>query len=78
MYYVNLTLKENGNFGLYLLDEKVTRVRDGSPASKSKIEAGDRMFAINGKIIKNKDDINSLLQRSGSFLGLTLYRRGKI
>ena len=78
MYHVNLTVGENGNFGINVLDEKVTKVRDGSPASKSKIEAGDRIFAINRKIIENKGEIYSLLLTSGSFVELSLYRRGKI
>ena len=59
---------------------EVVSIESGGPAARAGLEAGDRLYALNGSNIATVDDIHRLLshQSPGTRLKLKLLRSGQL
>ena len=75
-YSVNLTRGDNGKFGFAHNNGRITKLTQGSSADRSEIEVGDQIFSVNDKIIIEKKTTKNVINETGSFITLHLYKKG--
>ena len=76
-YSVNLTRGDNGKFGFTHNNGRITKLTQGSSADGSEMEVGDRIFSVNDEIIIDKKETKYVINETGSFITLHLYKKGK-
>ena len=76
-YSVNLTRGDNGKFGFTHNNGRITKLTQGSSADRSEIEVGDQIFSVNDELITEKKSTKTVINETGSFITLHLYKKGK-
>ena len=76
-YSVNLTRGENGKFRFTHNNGRITKLTPGSSADRSEMEVGDQIFSVNDEIIIEKKTTKNVINATGSFITLHLYKKGK-
>ena len=76
-YSVNLTRGDNGKFGFAHNNGRITKLTKASSADQSEMEVGDQIFSVNDEIIIEKKTTKNVINETGSFITLHLYKKGK-
>ena len=78
MYSVRVFRGKNGRFGIVRDGRLITKVIPGGSADlNGKISAGDKIYAINKKVVSDDSDISEMLQESVVSVNLILSKAGK-
>ena len=70
---INLVRKAEERFGIAIINRKVRKIAEDSPAEKSDLRIGDHIVSINQKIVPSSREILTVLGSSGTSVTLGVY-----